>query len=97
MDASLKSSFAACALVENNGMFPIDIYIYNQESKETWTYFLNQLKTQVTKHPKPLTFTSDQVKGLDSKVTNIFPKSTHIFCFMHLYKNFKKHVFEGKH
>ena len=88
---------AACALDGNNGMFPIGIYICNQESKETWTYFLNQLKPHVTKHPKPLTFISDQGKGLDSAVTNIFPTSTHRFCFRHLYKNFKKHGFGGKH
>ncbi|RZC75346.1 hypothetical protein C5167_050829 [Papaver somniferum] len=89
---------AAMGLDNNNGIFPIAIYICRNECKETWNKFLSILAPYVTRHEQPLTFISDQQKGLIDGVARQFAQFNHYhrFCFRHLYKNFKK-KFPGSH
>ncbi|MCL7046036.1 hypothetical protein MKW94_007231 [Papaver nudicaule] len=55
---------AAMGLDNNNGIFPIAIYICRNECKETWNNFLSILAPHVTKEENPITFISDQQKGM---------------------------------
>ncbi|KAI3889850.1 hypothetical protein MKW92_033446 [Papaver armeniacum] len=55
---------AAVGLDNANGIFPIVIYICRNECIETWNKFLEILAPYVTRHEKPLTFISDQQKGV---------------------------------
>ncbi|MCL7049536.1 hypothetical protein MKW94_010624 [Papaver nudicaule] len=54
---------AAMGLDNNNGIFPIAIYICRNECKETWNNFLSILAPYVTQKENPITFISDQQKG----------------------------------
>lgn len=97
----LKGRYGGCclsiiALDVNNDIFSIAFYIYEGETKETWTEFLTILQPYLTEHPQPLTFISDRQKGLVPYVSAIFPTSSHKYCFRHVYKNFKL-KFKGTH
>ncbi|KAF5186757.1 Mudr family transposase [Thalictrum thalictroides] len=78
------------ALDGNNGLFPIAIYLCRNECKETWKDFLEALEPELTLHEQKLVFMSDQQKGLREVVEELFPNSTHRFCFRHMFQNFKK-------
>ena len=88
---------SAVALDGNNGLFPVAICIANGETYDSWSRFLSFLAPHVKKHKDPLTFISDRAKGLIPAVEQVFSNSRHIFCFKHMYKNFKGDGFKGPH
>ncbi|KAL5711434.1 hypothetical protein ACHQM5_021890 [Ranunculus cassubicifolius] len=65
----------------NNGLYPIAIYICRSEGYHTWKDFLQQLEYEIKDHPQAVTFISDQQKGLNSVIHEIFPGSEQRFCF----------------
>ncbi|XP_026419898.1 uncharacterized protein LOC113315868 [Papaver somniferum] len=53
--------------------------------------FLTDLRDKLNAHPNPLTFISDGQKGILEGVQAVFPEANHIYCWRHLYSNFKEH------
>ncbi|XP_026382746.1 uncharacterized protein LOC113278016 [Papaver somniferum] len=86
---------AATWLDGQNGLVTLGIGVFPAETIENWTMFLTNLKPLLLSHEKPLTFISDRQKGLLEAVLAVFPDSHHIYCWRHLYNNFKQH-FKGQ-
>ncbi|XP_026459275.1 uncharacterized protein LOC113359930 [Papaver somniferum] len=86
---------AATGLDGQNGLVTLGIGVFPAEKIENWTMFLTDLKPLLLSHEKPLTFISDRQKGLLEAVPAVFLDSYHIYCWRHLYNNFKKH-FKGQ-
>ncbi|KAF6143400.1 hypothetical protein GIB67_029569 [Kingdonia uniflora] len=60
------------------------------ECQATWMKFLTLVQGQLTLYPSKLAFIFDRQKGLVEAVSQVFPHSSHRFCFRHMYKNFKQ-------
>ncbi|CAL5403478.1 unnamed protein product [Camellia sinensis] len=82
---------SAVALDGNNGLFPLALAIVEGECKDSWSFFLHNLRTIIEDAlpSRPWTIMSDQQKGLDKIVSDIIPEATHRRCCMHLYNNFR--------
>ncbi|KAF6168327.1 hypothetical protein GIB67_018167 [Kingdonia uniflora] len=78
------------SLDANNGLFSITLFICRSGYQATWMKFLTLVQGQLTLHPSKLTFISDRQKGLVEAVSQVFPHSSHRFCFRYMYKNIKQ-------
>ncbi|XP_028063588.1 uncharacterized protein LOC114266862 [Camellia sinensis] len=80
----------AVALDGNNGLFPLALAVVKGECKDSWSFFLHNLRTimEDALPSRPWTIMSDQQRGLDKIVSDIIPEATHRRCCMHLYNNF---------
>ncbi|CAM8934383.1 unnamed protein product [Rhodiola kirilowii] len=77
-------------------MFPIAYAICKSESKDTWIWFLQNLLVDIENSRNDgWCSTSDQQKGLQEALKELFPNSEHRFCVRHLYSNFRT-IFKGK-
>ncbi|KAL7259017.1 hypothetical protein ACSBR1_005010 [Camellia fascicularis] len=75
----------------NNGLFPLAVGVVECECNESWTFFLQHLRTILSDALPtwPWTIMSDGQKGLDKIVTEILPEASHRRCCMHLFNNFR--------
>ncbi|WVZ82562.1 hypothetical protein U9M48_029816, partial [Paspalum notatum var. saurae] len=80
---------AALALDGHNWMFPLAFGFFDGETKENWTWFMEQLVKAIGPMPK-LAISSDGCKGLAAAVKKVFPWAEHRECFRHLMENMKK-------
>lgn len=71
---------AATALDGQNGLHPLGIFIYRNETEANWHTFLKYLKPRVISR-EGLTFISDRQKGLLEAVAELFPQANHRYCF----------------
>jgi MULE transposase domain len=76
----------------NNSLLLLGYAVVSSETKESWTWFLNCLKTAGM---APGFFISDRDKGLLPSIAEIFPETPHHYCVRHLLNNFCQ-VFKGK-
>ncbi|KAK1572584.1 hypothetical protein Q3G72_034885 [Acer saccharum] len=69
------------ALDANGGFFPLVVYICEQETLSSWTWFLEQL-FKFLKYPedRPLTFMSDRQKGVLKAIEVVWPNVNTRFC-----------------
>ncbi|KAL9680483.1 hypothetical protein QQ045_018362 [Rhodiola kirilowii] len=97
----LKGSFtgqihSAIGRDGNDNMFPIAYAICEAETKETWTWFIQNLLSDIhNSKDNKWTFISDQQKGLVEALKDLTPGSEHRLCVRHLYANFSK-IYKGK-
>ena len=76
----------------NNQMFPIAYAIVEAESRSSWLWFLELLKSNLRLTDKEgMAWISDKQKGLIDAITQLFPFSEHRHCVKHLHNNFKLH------
>uniref|UniRef100_A0A5B7ARQ4 SWIM-type domain-containing protein n=1 Tax=Davidia involucrata TaxID=16924 RepID=A0A5B7ARQ4_DAVIN len=82
---------AAVSLDGNNGLFPIAFGVVESEGRDSWGFFLEHLNTIIGAHSYqvPWTFMSDQQKGLDRVIAEIFPEASHRRCCRHLCNNMR--------
>ncbi|XP_073133760.1 uncharacterized protein [Henckelia pumila] len=81
----------------NNSNFPISYAIVNNETRETWSWFLNLLKLDLNiDKDYEWTFMSDKQKGLIQACNEVFSRADHRFCVRHLNGNFKAAGFRGQ-
>jgi transposase-like protein len=78
----------------HNWMFPIAFGFFEYETKESWTWFLQQLRKVIGEPPR-LAMSSDACVGLTNSVKGIFPHAERRECFRHLMQNYIKQ-FTGK-
>jgi hypothetical protein len=81
---------AALALDGHNWMFPVAFGFFESESKESWVWFMEQLKKAIGSMDK-LAICTDACKGLESAVKIVFPHAEMRECFRHLMDNMKKY------
>jgi transposase-like protein len=78
----------------HNWMFSVAFGFFESESKESWTWFLQQLKKAIGEPPL-LAIHSDACKGLTIAVQEVFPHAEWREYFRHLMQNYIKQ-FAGK-
>ncbi|XP_019184805.1 PREDICTED: uncharacterized protein LOC109179765 [Ipomoea nil] len=100
----LKTKFGgqlltAIGIDGNDSIFPLAYAIVEGETKDSWIWFLNFIKTdlEITREEEhQLTFISDKQKGLLPAFVEVFPYASHRFCVRHLHGNMKLAGFQGK-
>ncbi|XP_019178181.1 PREDICTED: uncharacterized protein LOC109173407 [Ipomoea nil] len=83
----------------NDSIFPLAYAFVEGETKDSWSWFLRLLKTdlEITREAEEqLTFISDKQKGLLPAFEGVLPNASHRFCVRHLHGNMKVAGFMGK-
>ncbi|XP_028100416.1 uncharacterized protein LOC114299785 [Camellia sinensis] len=77
--------------LDGDSLFPLALAVVEGECKDSWTFFLENLRTIIEDAlpSRPWTIMSNQQKGLDKIVSDIIPEVTHRRCCMHLFNNFR--------
>ncbi|XP_071927470.1 uncharacterized protein [Coffea arabica] len=93
----LKSPFGGQLLTAlgrdaNENMFPISFAVVEVENYDSWSWFLQELISQIGRGNKGVayTFISDRQKGLVHAIEELFLESKHRFCLKHMFENFKQ-------
>ncbi|XP_059432949.1 uncharacterized protein LOC132166186 [Corylus avellana] len=86
---------AAVGRDANNNMYPIAIVVVEAETKDSWTWFLEALVTDLGPTRHGWTFISDRQKGLVPSLEQVCPQSEHRTCIRHLYANFRNSGHRG--
>jgi hypothetical protein len=73
----------------HNWMFSVAYGFFESESKESWTWFLLQLRKAIGE-PNLLAIHSDACKGLTEAIKDVFPNAERRECFRHLMQNYVK-------
>lgn len=84
-----------CAMITvlgytNKGNEVISVYKAHNESEDTYTRILNDLKHRGLKTPKLII--SDYASGLLKAIRNVFPRTKHQRCKVHFMRNIFQHV-----
>ncbi|XP_057755612.1 uncharacterized protein LOC130974776 [Arachis stenosperma] len=75
----------------NDQMLPIAYAVVEAETKDSGTWFLNHLASDIgAEKMGRSTFISDQQKGLLPAYEDVIPGVDNRFCVRHLYSNFRK-------
>jgi transposase-like protein len=70
-------------------MYPVAYGFIASETKNNWTWFMEQLKKAIG-DPPLLVVCSDACKGLETAVKTVFPYAEQRKCFYHMVKFFQK-------
>lgn len=85
---------AAASVDGNDSIFPVAFAVVEDETCDSWLWFLAQLKCALVK-PRPITFISNRQKSLDEAVAQVFPDSHHSYCLHELIEDFKAELKKG--
>jgi hypothetical protein len=85
---------SATSVDGHNWMFLVAFEFFEAESRESWTWFMQQLQKAIGE-PPVLAVHSDTCKGLTAAVLDVFPHAEQRECFRHLMQNYIK-KFVGK-
>jgi len=79
---------AATSVDGEGDVFPVAFGVVDDESRENWRWFLEQLKSSLGTS-RPITFISNGEHGLWDEVSSVFPGSHHGYCVEFLVEEFK--------
>jgi hypothetical protein len=74
---------SATSVDDHNWMFSVAFDFFEYETKESWTWFLQQLRKTIGEPPL-LAMSSDACVGLTNSVKEIFSHTERRECFRHL-------------
>ena len=80
---------SATAVDGHNWLYHLAYVVFDSETEENWTWFMEQLQRAVG-IPEGLAICTDACKGLETAVGAIFPTAEYRECMRHLYGNFMK-------
>ncbi|KAK1630606.1 hypothetical protein QYE76_004921 [Lolium multiflorum] len=90
-----KGQLASATAVDgHNWMYPVCFGVFDSETNENWTWFM-QLLRQAIGSPLGLAICTDAGQAVMTGVKEVFPEAEHRECMFHLVSNFKK-KFHGK-
>ncbi|XP_050908353.1 uncharacterized protein LOC127121976 [Lathyrus oleraceus] len=80
----------------NGNIFPIAFALVESETKESWSFFLKNLRMHVTPQAN-LCLISDRHELIKSAYNNPengwqFPSSSHVYCIRHIAQNFMREI-----
>jgi hypothetical protein len=75
---------------DHNWLYHIAYGIFDIETEDNWTWFMQNLHRAVG-DPPGLVISSDACKGLEKAIAVVFPQAENRECMRHLYQNFMKH------
>jgi transposase-like protein len=85
---------AVTSVDEHNWMYHLAFEFFELESKDSWTWFLQQLRKAIGE-PPILAIHADACKGLTESVKDVFPNAKRREYFKHLMQNYMKQHFAG--
>ncbi|KAK3120751.1 hypothetical protein QOZ80_9AG0693220 [Eleusine coracana subsp. coracana] len=88
----------AAAVDADDGVFPVGFSVVEDETYESWVWFLMQLKVALQNNNyryNDMTFLSSGQKGLDAAVSQVFEDGHHAFCLHHIMEEFKGELRKG--
>lgn len=85
---------AAAAVDGDDSIFPVAFAVLEDETYDSWMWFLTQLRYAVGES-RVITFVSNRQKGLDEAVPQIFADSHHCYCLHQLIDDFKLELKKG--
>ncbi|XP_023729898.2 uncharacterized protein LOC111877612 [Lactuca sativa] len=75
----------------NNGIYPLAYALVENETTNSWTWFLEQLGDDLELYDNSnFTFISDRQKGIIPAIAKLFPQAEHRLCLRHIYENMKR-------
>jgi hypothetical protein len=76
----------------NNQMYPVAWAVVEQETNETWKWFIGLLikDLNINNNGAGWVFISDQQKGLINAMKDYLPNAEHRMCARHIYANWRK-------
>jgi hypothetical protein len=76
----------------NNQMYPVAWAVVEQETNETWKWFIGLLikDLNINNNGAGWVFISDQQKGLINVMKDYLPNAEHRMCARHIYANWRK-------
>jgi transposase-like protein len=77
-------------------MFLVAFGFFESESKDSWTWFMKQLRKAIGEPPL-LAICSSACKGLTRSVKDVFPDVEQRECFKHLMQNYTKQFAGQQH
>lgn len=81
----------AVGIDADNDIYPIAFAVVENESIETWSWFLSYLAPDLELGNNcRVTWISDKENGLEDIIKRDFPRSEHRLCVLHLYNLFKR-------
>ncbi|CAN0843566.1 PKS-NRPS hybrid synthetase cheA [Linum grandiflorum] len=92
IDSTYKTNIYRKPVVQLIGVTPvrknfnIGLAIVTDETTETYTWILQQLKT-VLGERVPTAFVTDKEQGLGAALLDVFPTSAHLLCVWHMKRN----------
>jgi hypothetical protein len=87
---------SATSVDGHNWMFPVAFGFFESETKDSWIWFMQQLRKAIG-DPPVLAICSNACKGLTSAVNDVFPNAEKRECFRHLMQNYIKHFTGSEH
>ncbi|XP_022147768.1 uncharacterized protein LOC111016623 [Momordica charantia] len=89
--AHLKGKYKGVILIAssvdgNNQIYPVAFGIVDKESDNSWTWFLDQVKSAIGE-VDGLVFVSDRHQAINNSVANVFPNAEHVSCMHHIKMN----------
>jgi hypothetical protein len=87
---------SATSVDGHNWMYPLAFGFFESETKDSWTWFMTQLRKAIGDLPI-LAVCSDACKGLTAAVEHVFPNAEKRECFRHLMQNYVKHFGGSEH
>lgn len=85
---------AAVGIYGNGGLYPLAFAVVENESNESWSWFLQMLHDLVPpiQARQDICFVFDKHSGIVRGCRDIFPQAAHRHCLRHFRENFKKFV-----
>ena len=85
-----KGKLLIATSVDPNGhIFPLAFAIVEEESIDSWSWFITALKTQVTQR-EGICLISDRHAGINGAVRDVANGWNHRYCFRHVVSNFNE-------